>query len=162
VIAGQSTLVASARKLVGVTVNAQSVSSIVANAKGIFLYAIPLTSQFSISAFAVSGKIVTANLVSTATVTAPFVRNRFVTAAFTAFNTQLTIGTKITIDPYYQLVVARELSVKKIRQETAILTLDAENRLNTVQLEDRTLRVPRETSTWHIPYSPQVGTRRVK
>jgi hypothetical protein len=162
VIAGQSTLVASARKLVGVTVNAQSVSSIVANAKAIFLYAIPLTSQFTVTAFAVAGKIITANLVSTATITAPFIRRRSVSAAFTAFNTQLTIGTKITLDPYYQLVVARELSVKKIRQETAILTLDAENRLNTVQLEDRTLRVPRETSTWHIPYSPQVGTRRVK
>ena len=121
-----------------------------------------MNSNAAVTANAIAGYIASSNMTVTATMTVSATRTRSFTAAFSAFNTQLTIGTKITMDPYYQLVVARELSVKKIRQETAILTLDAENRLNTVQLEDRTLRVPRETSTWHIPYSPQVGTRRVK
>jgi catechol-2,3-dioxygenase len=98
----------------------------------------------------------------TATLTVSAARTRSTTAAFTAFNTQLTIGTKVTLDPYYQLVVARELSVKKIQQETGILTVDAENRLNTVQAENATLYVPSETSIYHIPYSLQVGPRRVK
>ncbi len=121
-----------------------------------------LTSNVQVTANAIAGYIASSNMSVTATLTVSAARTRSTTAAFTAFNTQLTIGTKITLDPYYQLVVARELSVKKIQQETGILTVDAENRLNTVQAENATLYVPSETSIYHIPYSLQVGPRRVK
>jgi hypothetical protein len=79
-----------------------------------------------------------------------------------AFNAVLAIGTKLTLDPYYQLIVPRELGIKAIAQETRILSIDSENRLNTIQAQNRLLMVPSETRVWHIPYSPQQGTRRVK
>jgi hypothetical protein len=102
------------------------------------------------------------NIVAVATVTPRAVKRADFIISMTAFDFVLAEGLKITIDPYYQLVVSIETNQKKIRQETGILTLDAENRLNTVLAENATLRVPSETSTWHIPYSPQIGSRRVK
>ncbi len=157
-----ATVTTVARKDTGGIANLQSTATLTGSPFTTHNGQASLTSNVQVTANAIAGYIASSNMIVTATLTVSATRTRSTTAAFTAFNTQLTIGTKITLDPYYQLVVARELSVKKIQQETAILTLDAENRLNTVQLEDRTLRVPREISTWHIPYSPQVGTRRVK
>ena len=121
-----------------------------------------LTSNVQLTANAIASYIAISNMSVTATMTVSVTKITRFTANLSAFDFMLVIGTKIFIDPYYQLVVPRELSVKKIQQETGILTLDAENRLNTVQAENATLTVPREISTWHIPYAPQVGARRVK
>jgi hypothetical protein len=157
-----ATLTATPRKDTGGIAQLQTTATLIGSPFTTWRGEVYMNSNAVVTVTAIAGYIAGSNMSVTATMSVSATRTRSTTAAFTAFNTQLTIGTKLTLDPYYQLVVARELSVKKIRQETAILTLDAENRLNTVQLEDRTLRVPRETSTWHIPYSPQVGTRRVK
>jgi hypothetical protein len=121
-----------------------------------------MTNNAVMSVTAIAGYIAGSNMVVTSTISVSATRTRSTPVDLTAFNTQLTIGTKITLDPYYQLVVPSETRHKKIQQETGILVVDSENRLNTVSAETRTLLVASETRIWHIPYAPQVGARRVK
>jgi hypothetical protein len=102
------------------------------------------------------------NILAVNTVTTSISKTTDFIISMTAFDFVLAEGLKITIDPYYELVVSIETGQKKIQQETGILVVDSENRLNTVLAENATLYVPSETSTWHIPYSPQIGARRVK
>jgi len=123
-----------------------------------------LTSQAEIVANAVAGKLAIVNATSTSTMTVNTLNSRIRpgSSAMSALDFLIAIGTKVTLDPYYQLVVQRETNIKKISQETAILTVDSESRVNTVLIDTTTIIVPTETSIWRIPFSPTVGSRRVQ
>lgn len=121
-----------------------------------------LASTATVSANVIAGYIGASTMTASTALACVITKITRITANLSAFDFMLAIGTKVTIDPYYQLVVPRELSVKRIRQETAVLTVDTENRVNTILAENMIIIVPSETSTWHIPYSPQVATRRVQ
>lgn len=137
-------------------------STVYATPYTVWQMAAQITAQAHVQA-EVNARFVTGSLIAAqATVSGQITKTTRFSANLQAFDFMLAIGTKVTFDPYYQLVVPRELSVKRIRQETAILTVDTENRLNTIQAENMTLTVDRETATWHIPYSPQQGSRRVQ
>jgi hypothetical protein len=56
-----------------------------------------------------------------------------VTAEFTAFNTQLTVGEIINIDPFLQLKIVSETRTLKIAQETRVLTVESETRVNIIK-----------------------------
>jgi hypothetical protein len=157
-----SALTASGRRNRLANANLSAAFTQTTNAIGLFVNTFLLTANATVTASPVAGKIAIINSDITATVTAINRRIRKTECHMVAFNTQVTAGTKLTLDPYYQLIVPREISVKKISKETAIIVVDSENRLNTVQVETLTLTVPKETSTWHIPYAPVVGIRRVK
>lgn len=123
-----------------------------------------LTSQAVITANAVAGKLAIINATSTSSMTVNTANSRIrnTTSAMSALDFVVAVGTKVTLDPYYQLVVQRETNIKKITQESGILTVDSESRVNTVLIENLTIIVPSETSTWLIPFSPSVGSRRVQ
>jgi hypothetical protein len=121
-----------------------------------------LSAQAQVTANATAGYIASSAMTSSFTINILAGRLRDTAVSMTALNFVFAIGTKITLDPYYQLVVKRETNIKKISQETAILTVDSESRVNTVLIDTTTIIVPSETRVWHIPFSPQVGTRRVQ
>jgi hypothetical protein len=121
-----------------------------------------LSAQAQVATVARVGYIASATLTSSFTLNTLAGRLRITAVSMTALNFVIAIGTKVVLDPYYQLVVQRETNIKKISQETAILTVDSESRVNTVDIENLTIIVPTETSVWHIPFSPQVGSRRVQ
>ena len=142
--------------------NMQAEFEISANPFGLLKAQALLTSESTV----VAGSIITARATSNLQVQSTQVSNVTRIVGFEcdmlAFNAVLAIGTKLTLDPYYQLTVPRELRHNTIAQEPRILSIDSENRLNTIQAQNRLLMVPSETRVWHIPYSPQQGTRRVK
>jgi hypothetical protein len=59
-----------------------------------------------------------------------------VTATFSAFNSQLTVGEIINIDPALQLMIEPETRINKIPQETRVLSIESETRVNII--EDKT------------------------
>lgn len=142
--------------------NMLSVSVISANPFGIFEAFLQFNSVSTVTAVS----IITARGVST--LQSEFTQisniNRLVgfECVMSAFNSVLAIGTRVTIDPYYQIQVPRELRVRTVTQETGILTADSENRLNTVQAHATMLIVPSETKILSIPFSPVQGIRRIK
>lgn len=119
-------------------------------------------SQFNIVASAIKTAQGSAQLAAQASMVVQGVRTREFTINLSAFNTVVTVGTKLILDPYYQLKVPADTRTWKVVLEDRLLVVDSENRVNTVHAEDFTLTVPRETRVWHIPYSKQVGARRVK
>jgi hypothetical protein len=56
-----------------------------------------------------------------------------IVADFLAFNTQLTLGEVINIDPYLQLKIKPEHRALKILQETRVKTIESETRVNTIK-----------------------------
>lgn len=59
-----------------------------------------------------------------------------ITATFSAFNSQLTVGEIINIDPALQLKIEAETRINKIPQETRVLSIESETRVNII--EDKT------------------------
>jgi hypothetical protein len=59
-----------------------------------------------------------------------------ITATFSAFNSQLTVGEIINIDPALQLMIEAETRINKIPQETRVLSIESETRVNII--EDKT------------------------
>ena len=51
----------------------------------------------------------------------------------TAFNTQLTVGEIINIDPALQLMIEPETRIRKIQQETRVLSIESETRVNIIE-----------------------------
>jgi hypothetical protein len=149
-------------KTVRISSNVQSTAELTADATITLSGAILLSSESTLSAAAVATLRGSSNLLVQSTQVSNVNRLVGFECDMSAFNFVLAIGRKLVIDPYYQLTVPRELRIKTIAQETRILSIDSENRLNTIQAQNRLLMVPSETRVWHIPYSPQQGTRRVK
>jgi hypothetical protein len=149
-------------KTVRVNSNLSSTAELTADATITLAGAILLTSESTLSAAAIATLRGSSNLQVQSTQVSNANRLVGFECDMSAFNFVLAIGRKLVIDPYYQLTVPRELRHKAIAQETRILSIDSENRLNTIQAQNRLLMVPSETRVWHIPYSPQQGTRRVK
>jgi hypothetical protein len=56
-----------------------------------------------------------------------------VTATFSAFNSQLTVGEIINIDPALQLMIEPETRINKIPQETRVLSIESETRVNIIK-----------------------------
>jgi hypothetical protein len=56
-----------------------------------------------------------------------------VTATFSAFNSQLTVGEIINIDPALQLMIEPETRIRKIQQETRVLSIESETRVNIIE-----------------------------
>ena len=56
-----------------------------------------------------------------------------ITAEFTAFNSQLTVGEIINIDPALQLMIEPETRIRKIQQETRVLSIESETRVNIIE-----------------------------
>jgi hypothetical protein len=56
-----------------------------------------------------------------------------VTATFSAFNSQLTVGEIINIDPALQLKIEPETRINKIPQETRVLSIESETRVNIIK-----------------------------
>ena len=56
-----------------------------------------------------------------------------VTAEFTAFNTQLTVGEIINIDPFLQLKIEPETRINKIPQESRVFIIESETRVNIIK-----------------------------
>ena len=160
-VSTSSTTIAAVKQARGIS-NMLAVTEISANPFGLLKAEALLTSESTV----VASSIITARATSNLQVQSTQVSNINKIVGFEcnmlAFNAVLAIGTKVTLDPYYQLSVPRELRIKTIAQETRILSIDSENRLNTIQAQNRLLIVPSETRVWHIPYSPTQGIRRVK
>ena len=55
------------------------------------------------------------------------------TADFSAFNSQLTVGEIINIDPALQLKIEPETRIRKIPQETRVLSIESETRVNIIE-----------------------------
>ena len=70
-----------------------------------------------------------------ATVTAAAVAVKFtgIIETFTAFNTVLTLGDVINIDPFLTLIIEPESRGLRILQETREITIDSETRVNTIK-----------------------------
>jgi hypothetical protein len=160
-VSTSSTTIAAVKQARGIG-NLLAEFEISANPFGLLKAQALLTSESTV----VASSIITARATSNLQVQSTQVSNINKIVGFecdmSAFNFVLAIGTKLTLDPYYQLTVPRELRHKAIAQETRILSIDSENRLNTIQAQNRLLIVPSETRVWHIPYSPTQGIRRVK
>jgi hypothetical protein len=56
-----------------------------------------------------------------------------ITATFSAFNSQLTVGEIINIDPALQLKIEAETRINKIPQETRVLSIESETRVNIIK-----------------------------
>jgi hypothetical protein len=56
-----------------------------------------------------------------------------ITADFTAFNSQLTVGEIINIDPFLQLKIEPETRINKIPQESRVLSIESETRVNIIK-----------------------------
>jgi hypothetical protein len=56
-----------------------------------------------------------------------------ITADFTAFNTQLTVGEIINIDPFLQLKIEPETRINKIPQESRVFIIESETRVNIIK-----------------------------
>ena len=56
-----------------------------------------------------------------------------VTATFSAFNSQLTVGEIINIDPHLQLKIEAETRINKIPQETRVFIIESETRVNIIK-----------------------------
>ena len=56
-----------------------------------------------------------------------------VTATFSEFNSQLTVGEIINIDPALQLKIEAETRINKIPQETRVLSIESETRVNIIK-----------------------------
>jgi hypothetical protein len=56
-----------------------------------------------------------------------------ITATFSAFNSQLTVGEIINIDPHLQLKIEPETRINKIPQETRVLSIESETRVNIIK-----------------------------
>jgi hypothetical protein len=56
-----------------------------------------------------------------------------VTADFTAFNSQLTVGEIINIDPFLQLKIEPETRINKIPQESRVFIIESETRVNIIK-----------------------------
>ena len=56
-----------------------------------------------------------------------------ITATFSAFNSQLTVGEIINIDPALQLMIEPETRIRKIPQETRVLSIESETRVNIIE-----------------------------
>jgi hypothetical protein len=56
-----------------------------------------------------------------------------ITATFSAFNSQLTVGEIINIDPALQLMIEPETRINKIPQETRVLSIESETRVNIIK-----------------------------
>jgi hypothetical protein len=56
-----------------------------------------------------------------------------ITAEFSAFNSQLTVGEIINIDPFLQLKIEPETRINKIPQETRVLSIESETRVNIIK-----------------------------
>ena len=54
-------------------------------------------------------------------------------ANFTAFNTQLTVGEIINIDPHLQLKIEPETRINKIPQESRVFIIESETRVNIIK-----------------------------
>ena len=151
-----------ARKIVKPVTYIDVTSTVLATGNHNTVNTFPLTSTFTLTANAVAGKIVIVNSNVSATVFANFGKTMFGIVNITAFATEVVIGTKVTIDPFLTLLVPPETAAKKVTQETALLTVDSENRVNIITHEQRNILVPTETSTWHLPTAKVVGVRRIK
>jgi hypothetical protein len=56
-----------------------------------------------------------------------------VTATFSAFNSQLTVGEIINIDPFLQLKIEPETRINKIPQESRVFIIESETRVNIIK-----------------------------
>jgi hypothetical protein len=56
-----------------------------------------------------------------------------ITAEFTAFNSQLTVGEIINIDPFLQLKIEPETRINKIPQESRVFIIESETRVNIIK-----------------------------
>jgi hypothetical protein len=157
-----SVMAVTAIKITNPPLNLTSSLTVTARANHTTVNTFPITSRFTLTATVSAGKIVIVNQQVTATVTVSTGKLMRGVINMSAFNTLLSVGTKVTIDPWYQLVVPSETRLRKITQETGLLVVDSENRVNIIKEEIRTITVPTETGVWHIPFSPLVGTRRIQ
>lgn len=153
-----------ATKIVRTPVYFNSLFTVNAVANHITVNTFPLTSAFTLTADIVGGKIAVIDATVTATLTANTLNSKtlFGVVNITAFATELVVGTRVTIDPFLTLTVPAETGTKKVTQETSLLAVDSENRVNIITPEQRTITVPTEISTWHLPVAKVVGIRRVK
>lgn len=78
---------------------------------------------------------------------------------FEAFNTQLTIGRRITLpDPWNILSVKQEIRTLLVPIELRSLPVNQETRVNSIQPELRSIKVPQETRSYKI-FKPQFTNR---
>lgn len=157
-----ATLTVTVSKISRSPIYLNTIATVQANVTYISVNTIPLSAIFTQSANVSAGKIVIVDMQTNFTSSVVIKKTMYGVIAMSAFNTLLSVGTKVTIDPWYQLVVPPETRLRKITQETGILVVDSENRVNIIKEEIRTITVPTETGVWHIPFSPLVGTRRIQ
>ena len=159
-----ATMAVTATKIVRSPIYIDSLFTVNATGNHITVNTFPLTSTFTLTADIVGGKIAVVDATVTATLTANTLNSKtlFGVANITAFATELVVGTRVTIDPFLTLTVPPETGTKKVTQETSLLAVDSENRVNIITPEQRTITVPTEISTWHLPTAKVVGVRRIK
>jgi hypothetical protein len=159
-----ATMQVTARKIARSPVYLNSTVTANIEATYIIVNTFPMSAQFTLDVDAFAGYIATSNLSVIATTTSNTLncRIRPGVISITAFATELVVGTRVTIDPFLTLTVPPETATKRIHQETSLLAVDSENRVNIITQEQRTITVPTETSTWHLPTAKVVGLRRVK
>ena len=80
-------------------------------------------------------------------------------SAFTAFNTQVSVGRYISIaDPFHTIKALQETRSFKIAQELRQILAKQENRLNSLVTETREVKVKQETRAYKLKRSPFTRT----
>jgi len=99
-----------------------------------------------------------ASVVSTVESNANFAPAALV-SAFTAFNTQVSVGRYISIaDPFHTIKALQETRSFKIAQELRQILTKQENRLNSLVTETREVKVKQETRAYKLKRSPFTRT----
>jgi hypothetical protein len=82
-----------------------------------------------------AGKItgITQSMQITTVVTVSATKFHGLILTLTAFNTQLTVGEIINIDPHLQLIIEPETRINKIPQESRVFIIESETRVNIIK-----------------------------
>jgi hypothetical protein len=95
-------------------------------------FAVLVMSAGTLTTQATRTRTVTAALICQATVSVTARRVRNAQVSLTAFNTQLTVGEVINLDPYLTYVIPAETRLWKITAESRIIAIEQETRVNIV------------------------------
>jgi hypothetical protein len=114
------------------TANLTTTATLTAVIGSIEQFAVLVMSAGTLTTQATRTRTVTAALVCQATVSVTANRVRNAQVSLTAFNTQLTVGEVINLDPYLTYVIPAETRLWQITAESRIIVIEQETRVNIV------------------------------
>jgi hypothetical protein len=114
------------------TANLTSTATLTAVIGTIEQFAVLVMSAGTLTTQATRTRTVTAALICQATVSVTTRRIRNAQASLTAFNTVLTVGEVINLDPYLTYVIPAETRLWQITAESRIIAIEQETRVNIV------------------------------